>query len=137
MLGLGVDGSASNDSSNLMEGVRHALMASRLHYGAEAVSHHDCLRWASSGSAACLGRADIGEIAVGMQADLAFYSLDELRFSGAGDPVAALVHCGAHRAERVMIAGRWTVVDGNPIGVDVGELRASHDAAAKKLVLDS
>ena len=137
VLGLGVDGSASNDNSNLMEGVRHALMASRLHYGAEAVSHHDCLRWASSGSAACLGRADIGEIAVGMQADLAFYSLDELRFSGAGDPVAALVHCGAHRAERVMIAGRWTVVDGDPIGVDVGELRASHDAAAKKLVLDN
>ena len=65
------------------------------------------------------------------------YTLDELRFSGAGDPIAALVHCGAHSADRVMIAGEWTVVDGDPIGVDVGELRASHDAMAKKLMLES
>ncbi len=137
VLGLGVDGSASNDSSNLIESVRHALMASRLHYGAEAVSHRDCLRWASTGSSACLGRKDIGDISVGMQADLGLYTLEELRFSGAGDPIAALIHCGAHMADRVMIAGRWTVVDGNPLGVDVSELRTAHDAAAKKLVLNS
>lgn len=85
-VGLGVDGSASNDSSNLMEGVRHALLVNRLTYGVR-VSHRDALRWATMGSARCLGRDDIGEIAPGKQADLAFFTLDELRFSGAGDPL--------------------------------------------------
>lgn len=129
-LGLGVDGSASNDSSNLMEGVRHALLLARLAHGAQ-VSHLDALRWATEGSAACLGRDDIGTIAAGRQADLAFFTLDELRFSGAGDPLAALVLCGAHRADRVMIAGRWTVEDGAPIGVDVARLRREHGAMAR------
>ena len=130
-VGLGVDGSASNDNSNLIEGVRHALMINRLTYDAAAVTHFDAFRWATSGSAACLGRTDIGEIAVGKQADLAFYSLEELRFSGAGDPLAALVLCGAHQADRVMIQGRWAVEDTMPSGVDVAALRAEHGAAAR------
>lgn len=129
-VGLGVDGSASNDSSNLMEGVRHALMINRLTYDA-SVTHLDALRWATLGSARCLGRDDIGVIAPGKQADLALFTLDDLRFSGAGDALAALVLCGAHRADRVMIAGRWRVVDGWPAGVDVAELRAAHGAAAR------
>jgi len=132
-VGLGVDGSASNDASNLMEGVRHALMINRLTYDA-SVSHLDALRWATQGSARCLGRHDIGEIAIGKQADLALFTLDELRFSGAGDPIAALVLCGAHRADRVMIGGEWRVVDGMPVGVDVQALRASHGAAATRFL---
>jgi 8-oxoguanine deaminase len=131
-VGLGVDGSASNDSSNLMEGIRHALMINRLQYGSAGITHLDALRWATSGSAACLGRTDIGQIAPGMQADLTLYRLDELRFSGAGDPLAALVLCGAHRADKVMIGGKWQVVDGLPLGVDVNKLRWEHGAAAKK-----
>ncbi len=130
-LGLGVDGSASNDSSNMMEGVRHALLLSRLTYDA-TVTHGDALRWATAGSAACLGRDDIGAIVPGRQADLALFTLDELRFSGAGDPLAALVLCGAHRADRVMIAGRWTVEDGQPVGVDLARLRARHGRAARR-----
>ena len=129
-VGLGVDGSASNDSSNLMEGVRHALMLGRLRYDA-TLSHLDVLRWATDGSARCLGREDIGSIAVGRQADLAMFTLDELRFSGAGDPLAALVLCGAHRADRVMVAGDWRVVDGQPVGIDVARLRHEHGEAAK------
>ena len=54
-----------------------------------------------------------------MQADLALFTLDELRFSGAHDPLAALVLCGAHRADRVMVGGVWRVVDGAPVGVDL------------------
>jgi len=131
-LGLGVDGSASNDSSNLMEGVRHALLLGRLTYDA-TLSHLDVLRWATAGSAACLNRADIGAIAPGLQADLALFTLDELRFSGAGDPLAALVLCGAHRADRVMIAGRWTVEDGQPTGLDLARLRAEHGHAARRI----
>lgn len=129
-VGLGVDGSASNDNSNLMEGVRHALMLGRLRYDA-TLSHLDVLRWATEGSARCLGRDDIGSIAVGKQADLAMFTLDELRFSGAGDPLAALVLCGAHRADRVMVAGEWRVVDGQPVGIDVARLRYEHGEAAK------
>lgn len=132
-VGLGVDGSASNDSSNLMEGVRHALMINRLTYDA-SVTHLDALRWATVGSARCLGRSDIGVIAEGKQADLALFTLDELRFSGAGDPLAALVLCGAHRADRVMIAGSWRVVDGMPVGIDIAELRAAHGAAARQFL---
>jgi 8-oxoguanine deaminase len=133
-VGLGVDGSASNDNSNLMEGVRHALMLSRLSYGAANVTHLDALRWATEGSARCLGRSDIGTIAVGKQADLALFTLDELRFSGAGDPIAGLVLCGAHRADRVMIGGAWRVVDGTPLGVDVARLRHEHGEAAKRFL---
>ncbi len=133
-VGLGVDGSASNDNSNLMEGVRHAMMIGRLTYNAAQVTHFDALRWATEGSARCLGRTDIGTIAPGRQADLAMYTLDELRFSGAGDPLAALVLCGAHRADRVMIRGAWKVVDQLPLGVDLGRLREEHGAAAKEFL---
>lgn len=133
-VGLGVDGSASNDNSNLMESLRHALMLGRLTYGAEAITHKDVLRWGTQGSAQCLGRHDIGTIAPGKQADLAMFTLDELRFSGASDPLAALVLCGAHRADRVMIKGRWTVEDGFPVGIDIEQLRHAHGAAAKSFL---
>jgi 8-oxoguanine deaminase len=133
-IGLGVDGSASNDNSNLMESLRHALMLGRLAYGADGITHLDVLRWGTEGSASCLGRSDIGTIAVGKQADLALFDLDELRFSGAGDPLAALVLCGAHGADRVMVKGRWTVEDGAPVGVDLGRLRHEHGALARKFL---
>lgn len=133
-VGLGVDGSASNDASNMMQEVRHALMINRLIYPASEVTHLDALRWATTGSAACLGRDDLGEIVPGKQADLALFNLEALRFSGAGDPLAALVLCGAHRAERVMIAGEWTVAEGRPLNVDVEALRHDHGAAARRFV---
>ncbi len=130
-IGLGVDGSASNNSSNMMEAARHSLMLQRLRYGHAALSPYDALRWAAEGSARCLGREDIGRIAPGLEADLALYKLDEPRFSGAQDPIAALVLCGAHRADRVMVAGRWRVIDGAPEGIDLGALVAKHKAAAR------
>jgi 8-oxoguanine deaminase len=80
-----------------------------------------------------LGRSDIGEIAVGKQSDLALFKLDELRFSGSHDPLAALLLCGAQKADRVMIAGKWRVVDGKIIGKDEAELIYRHSNAAKKL----
>ena len=130
-VGLGVDGSASNDSSNMMEAARHALMIGRLRYGASAVTHLDVLRWGTEGSARCLGRDDIGRLAPGLEADFALFKLDEPRFSGAHDPLAALVLCGAHRADRVMIAGRWRVVDGAPADFDLAALLAAHKEAAR------
>jgi 8-oxoguanine deaminase len=130
-VGLGVDGSASNDSSNLIEAARHSLMLQRLRYGHAAVSPYDALRWATMGGAACLGRNDIGRIVTGLQADLALYRVDEPRFAGAQDPIAALVLCGAHRADRVMVSGKWRVIDGRPEGVDLDALIARHKAAAQ------
>ncbi|MEM7198602.1 MAG: amidohydrolase family protein, partial [Pseudomonadota bacterium] len=70
-VGIGVDGSASEDASNLIEEVRRAWQVQRLRYGAAKISHKDVLRWATLGSACCLGRDDIGSIAPGKQADLA------------------------------------------------------------------
>jgi 8-oxoguanine deaminase len=116
-----------------MQEVRAAFLLQRLRYGVEKVSHKDALRWATQGSAACIGRPELGRIAVGMQADLALFTLDELRFSGALDPIAALVVCGAHRADRVMVAGRWVVQDGAIPGLDMPGLIRRHTAAVETL----
>ena len=132
-IGLGVDGSASNDCSNLIQEVRQALMLQRLRYGSAAVTHFDAYRWVTKGSAQCIGRNDIGEIAIGKQADLALFKLDEARFSGAGDPLAALLLCGAVKADAVMVAGQWKVKDGELIDTDLNQLIAEHTVAAHRL----
>jgi 8-oxoguanine deaminase len=132
-VGLGVDGSASNNASNLMQEIRAAFLLQRGRYGVESVSHRDALRWATAGSAACIGRPELGCIAPGAPADLALFRLDELRFSGALDPLAALVLCGAHKADRVMIGGQWVVTDGAIPGLDVAALLQRHNAAARRL----
>lgn len=133
-VGLGVDGSASNDCSNMIREVRQGLFAQRLRYGAEAVSTKRVLDWATRGSAAALGRDDIGVIRPGMQADLALFRPEGLAFSGAHDALTALVLCGVERADRVMVAGRWRVLDGHVVGLDTEALIARHSAAARALI---
>ncbi len=133
-LGLGVDGSASNDASNMILEARQALYIQRLRYGAEQITPQRVLGWASKGSAKLLGRDDIGELAVGKQADLALFKLDELRFSGSHDPISALLLCGADRADRMMIGGIWRVIDGQIEGLDVAQLIADHRQAARQLI---
>ena len=132
-VGLGVDGSASNDGSNMIAELRQGMYLQRLRYGASKITHEHVYDWASTGSAKLLGRNDIGEIATGKQADLALFKLDELRFSGSHDPLAALLLCGAQRADRVMVAGQWRVVDGKIVDKDEAELIHRHSDAAKKL----
>jgi 8-oxoguanine deaminase len=132
-VGLGVDGSASNDASNMILEARQALYLQRLRYGAQ-VPVERALGWATRGSAAVLGRPDLGQLAPGMQADLALFRLDDLRFSGSHDPLAALLLCAADRADRVMVGGQWRVVDGQIPGLDVAGLIAEHSAAARRLV---
>ena len=133
-VGLGVDGSASNDASNLILEARQALYLQRLRYGAEKITPELALGWTTKGSARLLGRDDLGQLAVGKQADLALFKLDELRFSGSHDPLSALLLCGADRADRVMIGGRWRVVDGQIEGLDVAGLIADHRQAAAQLI---
>ncbi|MBV4501799.1 8-oxoguanine deaminase [Pseudomonas shirazensis] len=133
-VGLGVDGSASNDASNMILEARQALYLQRLRYGAEQITPERALGWATRGSAHLLGRSDIGQLAVGKQADLALFKLDELRFSGSHDPLSALLLCGADRADRVMIGGKWRVIDGQIEGLDVKGLIADHRQAAAQLI---
>ena len=133
-IGLGVDGSASNDASNMILEARQALYIQRLRYGAEKITPELVLGWASKGSAKLLGRSDIGELAVGKQADLGFFKLHELRFSGSHDPISALLLCGADKADRMMIGGQWRVIDGQIEGLDVAKLIADHRQAAKELI---
>jgi 8-oxoguanine deaminase len=132
-VGLGVDGSASNDASNMILEARQALYLQRLRYGAD-VPVERALGWATRGSAAVLGRPELGQLAPGMQADLALFRLDDLRFSGSHDPIAALLLCAADRADRVMVGGQWRVVDGQIPGLDIPGLIAEHSSAARRLV---
>ena len=132
-VGLGVDGSASNDGSNLIAEVRMAMYLQRLKYGSANVSHMDALRWATKGSAQAMGRDDIGELDVGKQADIAMFKLDDIRFSGSHDPLAALILCGAQQADRVMVAGQWRVIDSQVVGIDLAALLSRHRSAAKRL----
>ena len=132
-VGIGVDGSASNDASNLIQEIRQAFLIQRLKYGSASVSHEDALHWGTAGGAALFHRQDIGEIAVGKQADIALFNLEELRFSGAGDPIAALMLCGAHRAEAVMVAGRWRVRENQLVDIDLAQVMNEQKKAALTL----
>ena len=132
-VGIGVDGSASNDASNLIQELRQAFLIQRLKYGSANVSHEDALRLGTTGGAALFHRQDIGEIAVGKQADVALFNLEELRFTGAGDPIAALVLCGAHRAEAVMVAGKWRVKEHQLVDINLAQVMNDQKEAAVKL----
>ena len=114
-VGLGVDGSSSNDSLQHDGGgapFADARPAALRRLAPSRIS----MRCAGRPRAprAASGATTSARIAVGKQADLALFTLDEPRFSGAHDPLAALVLCGAHRADRVMVAGEWRVIDGMP-----------------------
>ncbi|RDV25523.1 8-oxoguanine deaminase [Alteromonas aestuariivivens] len=132
-VGMAVDGSASNDCSNLIQEVRQSLLQQRLRYGAQRITAEKVLSWATLGSAKVLHRDDIGELAVGKQADLAFFALDELRFSGAGDPIAALVLCGAQKVEKLMIGGNWLIEDAQHRAGLEQVLMARHSELAVRL----
>ncbi|MCY4348357.1 MAG: 8-oxoguanine deaminase [Thiotrichales bacterium] len=132
-VGLGVDGSASNDGSNLIQEVRQALLIGRLRYGASAVTHQSVLRLATRGGADLLGRPELGELRPGAAADIALFDMDELRFSGHGDPLAALVLCGASRVSELMVAGIWRVRGGELQDVDLNTLTHEHRRVARSL----
>ena len=133
-VGLGVDGSASNDGSNMIEEVRSALNIQRLAAGPSAVPVARALNWATRGSARALGWEGIGVLEPGARADLALFTRDELRFAGSHDPVASLVLCGAHRADRVMVDGAWVVEDGAIPGLDLERVMARQREEAVRLV---
>ncbi len=110
-VGLGVDGSASNDSSNMLAEVRQALLLHRLGMGADAVTVAAALRMATVEGARCLGRADLGSIEPGKRADIALFDLSDPAYSGAEDAASALVLCAPTTVHTLIVEGR-VVVDG-------------------------
>ncbi len=133
-LGLGVDGSASNDASSLSAEARQALLLGRIKYGAAALTIEEVLRWATRGGAEILGRPEVGRIAKGLRADLAFFPLDDIAFSGAVDPLAAIVLCGPVRVQKLLIEGRWVIDEGRLLPIDLRTTLAAHRAASKRIV---
>jgi 8-oxoguanine deaminase len=132
-IGLAVDGSASNDCSNMIQEARQSLLQQRLRYGAQIITAERVLSYATKGSAAVLGRSRLGQIQIGYQADFAFFSTNELRFSGVGDPIAALVTCGAHQVDKLMVGGKWLIEDHQHAGLQQTMLMQNHHKLAKLL----
>ena len=130
-VGLGVDGSASNDHSNLVQEMRQAYLLQRLVN--PDYSHLATLALATSGGAAVLQRPELGHLNVGAAADIAMFSTQDLRFSGAQDTLAALIISGAHTAHHVLVQGQWRVRSGELVGIDVDKLVQQHSAAARAL----
>jgi cytosine/adenosine deaminase-related metal-dependent hydrolase len=112
-VGLGVDGSASNDASNMIREARQAMLLARVRSGADAMTARQALALATTGGARVLHREEeLGSLEPGKCADLALFDLSALEFAGAADPVAALVHCGAQYADLVMVNGAVRARDG-------------------------
>jgi 8-oxoguanine deaminase len=132
-IGLAVDGSASNDCSNMIQEVRQSLLQQRLRYGAEIITAQRVLGYATTGSAAVIHRPSIGSFAVGMQADLALFSLDELRFSGVGSPLDGLITCGAYQVDKLMVGGKWLIENSQHYSVISSQLMDKHQTLAKKI----
>ncbi len=137
-VGLGVDGSASNDSSHMLAEARMALLLQRVTGNPAALSAGEALWLATAGGARVLGRNDIGCLASGMAADLVGFRLARLDFAGAlHDPLAALVFCTPQRVDLSIINGRVVVSEGNLLTVDLGPVIERHNRIARALVADA
>jgi len=120
-VGLGVDGSASNDAGNLMLEARQAMLLQRVARGTDAMSAREALEIATRGGAEVLGRPDCGQIAIGKRADLAIWDVSRIESAGSWDP-AALVLAGPHRVRDLFVEGRPVVRDGQIVTLDLARV---------------
>jgi cytosine/adenosine deaminase-related metal-dependent hydrolase len=134
-VGLGVDGSASNERSDLLFEVKQALLVARARSGPEAMTVREALRHGTRGGAAVLGRDDIGSLEPGKRADLAVWRTDGLELGGAADPVGGLVLSAPHRVDRLYVGGEEVVRDGRLVHADEEEIARHHRAQAGRLAL--
>jgi 8-oxoguanine deaminase len=137
-VGLGVDGSASNDASHLLAEARQALLVARVARALAGderpmLSARAVLEVATRGGAAILGRDDIGSLAVGKACDVAAFGLADPSMSGVADPVAGLVLSGPLRVNHLFVHGRQVVEGGQPTGLDLGALVEQHQRLARTL----
>ena len=140
-VGLGVDGSASNDGSHMLGEARQALLISRLgsalqpDAGQPLITARQALEMATLGGASVLGRGDIGALAVGKCADLIALRLDRLEYAGAlHDPVAASVLCAPVKVDFSFVHGRPVVEQGRLATLELGPVIEAHNRAARRLV---
>jgi cytosine/adenosine deaminase-related metal-dependent hydrolase len=131
-VGLGVDGSASNERGDLFLEVKQALLVARGRGGPEALTAREALRLGTRGSAAVLKRDDLGSLEPGKSADFAVWRTDGLELAGADDPVAGLVLSGPHRVERLVVAGEDVVREGRLVRADEREIAQEHRRVAEK-----
>ncbi len=129
-VGLGVDGSASNERGDLMLEVKQALLVARGRGGPAALTARDALRLGTRGGAAVLGRDDLGSLEPGKRADLAVWRVDGLELAGAADPVAGLVLSAPHRVDRLYVGGEEVVRDGRLVRADEDEIARQQRAQA-------
>jgi cytosine/adenosine deaminase-related metal-dependent hydrolase len=133
-VGLGVDGSASNERGDLLLETKQALLAARARGGPDALTARDALRLATRGGAAVLGRGDLGSLEPRKCADLAVWRTDVLPFAGADDPVAALVLSAPHRVDRLYVGGEEAVRDGVLVRADEREIAAEQRRQAARFL---
>jgi len=133
-VGLGVDGSASNDGAHMLGEVRQAMLLQRVGFGPDAMTARQALEIATLGGARVLNRDDIGALKPGMSADVAMFRLDQIGFAGAlHDPIAALVFCTPANVSYSVINGRVVVRDGQFTTIDLGSVIERHNALAFEL----
>jgi 8-oxoguanine deaminase len=132
-VGLGVDGTASNERGDLFLEVKQALLVARGRGGGEALTARDALRLGTRGGAAVLRRDDIGSLEPGKRADLAVWRTDGLRFGGADDLVANLVLSGPHGVDRLVVGGEDVVRGGALVRADEQEIAREHRKEARRL----
>ncbi|WP_374396929.1 8-oxoguanine deaminase, partial [Tabrizicola sp.] len=121
-VGLGVDGSASNDAGNLVAEARMAMLLQRVARGADAMSAREVLEIATLGGARVLGRDDLGSVEPGKRADLAVWDMRGVEAAGSWDPVAALVLSGPTRVRHLVVEGRQVVRDGQMVTLDLASV---------------
>ena len=131
-VGLGVDGSASNERSDLFLEVKQSLLVARARGGPKALTAREALRLGTRGGAAVLGRDDIGQLSPGKRADLAVWRTDGLELGGAEDLVAGLVFSGPHRVDRLYVGGEEIVRDGHVVRADEHEIAKEHRVQAER-----
>lgn len=132
-VGLGVDGSASNDSAHILSEARQAMLLQRVQNGADAMAAREALEIATLGGAQVLGRDDCGSIEVGKRADIAIWDVSGLGAAGSWDPVAALVLCGPFDVRDLFVEGKQIVRDGVLTSVELPKLIEKQNRLAKKL----
>lgn len=133
-VGLGVDGSASNDAGHLLSEVRQTMLFQRLVHGSTAFTARQALELATLGGASILGRKDIGSLEKGRGADFAAWDLSSIGFAGAADPVAALVFCHPTNASYVAVHGRLIVSEGQLLTADLPVLIERHNKHARAML---
>jgi len=131
-VGLGVDGSASNERSDLLHEVKQALLVARGRGGPAALTAREALRLGTRGGAALLGRDDLGSLEPGKRADFAVWRTDGLELGGAEDPVAGLVLSAPHRVDRLVVEGDDVVRGGTLVRADEAEIARAHRVEARR-----